>query len=162
MIFEGSEGYVVMTTYHSGAAFDRDGEMIQQFKGQSDHFANFLKAVRSRKIEDLNGDIEEGHLSSALCHYGNISYRLGERMGASDAEKQVAKYITTDNATATLERTLAHLKDNGTDLGSIELGVGPMLVLDPKTETFIGNKKADEMLTRAYRKPFVVPAAGEV
>ena len=162
VIFEGSDGYVVMTTYHSGAAFDRDGEMIQQFKGQSDHFANFLKAVRSRKFEDLNGDIEEGHLSSALCHLGNISYQLGEKMGAADAEKQVAKYMTTDNASATLERTLAHLKDNGTDLGSIELGVGPALVLDPKTETFIGNKKADEMLTRTYRKPFVVPAAGEV
>ena len=83
-------------------------------------------------------------------------------MGAGDAEKHVAKFMTTDNASATLERTLAHLKDNGTDLGSIELGVGPALVLDPKTETFIGNKKADEMLTRTYRKPFVVPAAGEV
>ena len=33
--------------------------------------------MRSGKQEDLHADIEEGHLSSALCHLGNISYRLG-------------------------------------------------------------------------------------
>ena len=40
-----------------------------------DHFKNFLSAVRSGKREDLNAEIEEGHLSSALCHLGNIAYR---------------------------------------------------------------------------------------
>jgi hypothetical protein len=29
--------------------------------------------------------------------------------------------------------------------------------MDPKTEQFIGNAKANEMLTRQYRKPYVVP-----
>ena len=81
VIFEGTDGYVVMSTYHSGAAFDKDGKMIREFKGEDDHFANFLTAVRSRKIADLNADIEEGHLSSALCHTGNISYRLGSNIG---------------------------------------------------------------------------------
>ena len=38
---------------------------------------NFLAAVRSRRSADLNAEILEGHLSSALCHTGNISYRLG-------------------------------------------------------------------------------------
>src|SRR3712207_8893133 len=37
----------------------------------------FIQAVRSRKTEGLRADIVEGHLSSALCHLGNISYRLG-------------------------------------------------------------------------------------
>ena len=37
-----------------------------------------------------------------------------------------------------------------------------MLTMDPKAETFLGNDAANAMLTRDYRKPFVVPAAGEV
>ena len=78
MIFEGTDGYVVMTSYSDGAAFDKDGNKVQEFTGGGDHYGNFLKAVRSRKHEDLNADILEGHLSSALCHLGNISYRLGQ------------------------------------------------------------------------------------
>ena len=40
------------------------------------HFTNFLHCVRSRKWQDLNADILEGHLSSSLCHLGNIACRL--------------------------------------------------------------------------------------
>jgi predicted dehydrogenase len=42
--------------------------------------ANFLQAVRSRDVKSLNGDIEEGHLSSAYCHLGNIAYKLGRKL----------------------------------------------------------------------------------
>ncbi len=45
--------------------------------GGSGHFGNFIHAVRTGKQEDLNCDIEVGHLSSALAHLGNISYLLG-------------------------------------------------------------------------------------
>ena len=31
------------------------------------HFQNFINAVRSRKREELNAEIQEGHLSAALC-----------------------------------------------------------------------------------------------
>jgi hypothetical protein len=37
-----------------------------------------------------------------------------------------------------------------------------MLKFDPKTETFPGNDAANKLLTREYRKPYVIPAAGEV
>ena len=36
--------------------------------------------------------------------------------------------------------------------------VGRKLKFDPKTETFVGDKEADAMLTREYRKGFEVPA----
>jgi hypothetical protein len=35
--------------------------------------------------------------------------------------------------------------------------VGAFLRMDPKTETFIENPLANEMLRRSYRNPFVVP-----
>ena len=52
-----------------------------------DHFANFIDCVRSRKREDLNAPIEEGHISCALVHLANASYRLGRTL-QFDPEKQ--------------------------------------------------------------------------
>ena len=40
------------------------------------HFTNFIDCVRSRKWQDLNADILEGHLSTSLCHLGNIACNL--------------------------------------------------------------------------------------
>lgn len=40
------------------------------------HFTNFLDCVRSRNRQNLNAEIMEGHLSTSLCHLGNIACRL--------------------------------------------------------------------------------------
>src|SRR5439155_27079307 len=102
-------------------------------------------------------------LSSALCHLGNISYRLGSQISAEELDKKVLSNLkTTENAKETLERTLAHLKDNGVDMASTQLQVGPVLPFDQQSQTFPGHTKANAMLTRDYRKPFVVPPAGQV
>ncbi|HTN74564.1 MAG TPA: Gfo/Idh/MocA family oxidoreductase [Pirellulaceae bacterium] len=164
VIWEGTDGYVVMSSYEAGAAFDKDGNKVQDFKGEGDHFKNFLGAVRSRKIKDLNADIEEGHLSSALCHLGNISYRLGEETSVADSVQKLESIKTTDNAKDTFERTIAHLRDNKVDLDTIKIGMGRSLTIDPKIEAFTGSDidVANSMLTREYRAPFVVPAAGQV
>ncbi len=44
------------------------------------HFENFIQCVRSRKREDLHCEIEEGHLSTSLCHLANISLRTGRKL----------------------------------------------------------------------------------
>src|SRR5262249_43985774 len=81
-------------------------------RGVDPHFANFIAAVRSRKVEDLNADILEGHLSSALCHLANMSYRLGEQVpfiprtrasaitsnpDAEDALARMEEYLAGEN-----------------------------------------------------------------
>lgn len=35
--------------------------------------------------------------------------------------------------------------------------MGAFLTMEPRTERFTGNDKANQLLTRDYRKPFVVP-----
>jgi predicted dehydrogenase len=45
-----------------------------------DHFANFADAVRARDPKLLHAEIEETFLSTALCHLGNISHRLGREL----------------------------------------------------------------------------------
>lgn len=52
----------------------------------SAHFGTFLKAVRSRKQEDLTATIEAGVQSASLCHLANISYRLGRKLKFDPAQ----------------------------------------------------------------------------
>ena len=42
--------------------------------GGPEHVANFIECLRTRSKP--NADIETGYLSTALCHLGNIAYRL--------------------------------------------------------------------------------------
>ncbi len=44
------------------------------------HFENFIDCVRSRKMEDLYCEVEQGALSAALAHQANISYQLGRQL----------------------------------------------------------------------------------
>jgi len=164
VIFYGTEGYVVLSSYDTGAAFDLNGKMIKQFKAAGDHYGNFVSAVRNRKPEELNADILEGHLSSALCHLGNISYRLGEPVTVAEAKERLHHVANRTEAEQTFERFVQHLKDNKVDVNSTKITMGPSLTIDPKTETFTGSRaaEANPMLTREYRAPYVVPAEGAV
>jgi len=162
VIFEGTDGYVVMTSYSSGAAFDKDGNKVREFKGGGDHYGNFLKAVRSRRHEDLNADILEGHLSSALCHLGNISYRLGEKVAVGEVKDRLQSLSSPEQLQDTFARFSQHLTDNKLDLSTTKLTFGAKLAIDPAGEKFVDNSAADALLTRDYRAPFVVPAAGQI
>jgi predicted dehydrogenase len=162
VIFEGSEGYMVVGSYETAVAFDKSGKEVRKFSGGGDHFGNFVDAVRSRKIEDLHADILEGHLSSALCHLGNISYRLGSTMTMAEAGDRVKQIKTHDNAVDTFTRMGEHLKANHLQLDKLPVQFGQLLNVDLGTESFIGSDAANAMLTREYRAPFVVPAAGAV
>ncbi len=44
------------------------------------HFVNFLESMRSRKWQDLNSDVEGGHLSTSITHLGNIAYKTGRKL----------------------------------------------------------------------------------
>ncbi|HZO57665.1 MAG TPA: Gfo/Idh/MocA family oxidoreductase [Bryobacteraceae bacterium] len=155
VVVECEGGYVLVgSNYGSAVAFDKEGKQIQKWEGGVNHYQNFIEAVRSRKQSELNADIWEGHLSSALCHTGNISYRLGKAASPGQIKEQIKG---DKNATETFERMAQHLAANDVDLEKSKATMGVPLLMDPKVEKFIGNSDADAMLTREYRKPFVVP-----
>jgi len=154
VVIECEDGYVLVPSYTAATAFDKEGQEIKSWSGSSNHFQNFIDAVRSRKYTDLRADIWEGHLSSALCHTGNISYRLGKTASTREIRQELQN---DDRALEAFERMEQHLTANGVDLNATKATIGPALKMDPKTEKFIGNTEADALLTREYRKPFVVP-----
>jgi len=101
-IFYGSEGYMVVKGYDTFEVYlGQKREKGPSRQAGGDHYANFIKAVRSRKTSDQNGPVESAHLSSALAHLGNIAFRL-ERQLKFDPEKE--KFIGDDEANRMLTR----------------------------------------------------------
>ena len=159
-IFYGTDGYVVVADGTPVAAYWPSGELKQTFEGDSgegNHFANFVKAVKNNAApRDVRGDVETGHIGAALCHMGNISYRLGEEVAFDSSDTKNAFGSDRDGAEATA-RMIAHLKAQGVNLSESKCRVGPRLEFDPKSERFVSNREANNLVSRDYRTPFVVP-----
>ncbi len=168
VVVQYENGHILCPDYNDATAFDKDGKDLKHFthpKGKEaasitsgefseNHFENFLDCVRSRNAEKLHAKILDGHISSALCHTGNISYRLGKKASPDELREAVK---SNKEAMDSLERLVAHLSANAVDVNVDKLTLGQFLKMDPKTERFIGNADADKLLTREYRTPFVVP-----
>ena len=86
--------------------------------------------------EDLNADILEGHLSSALCHLGNISYRLGRPQPFNEQHRVVRRRPGRRRRPS--PRMGEHLQRQRGAAGRDELHASAArLTLDAKTETFV-------------------------
>jgi predicted dehydrogenase len=134
------------------------GRYLDDFGNIDDrHIGNFVKAVRSRKRQEQAAEILEGHYSAALCHLGNISYRLGKPAAPAEIVDQLKSLKTDPAAVEIFDSVRKHLADNKVDIETERLKLGPCLAIDSTAEKFIGNPAADALLTRQYRKPFVVP-----
>ena len=118
-------------------------------------FGNFIDCVRSRKLEDLNADILQGHYSAALCHLGNISYRLGQQVPFSKAPEAYFSNPQVQESWNTIQKNLVAAL--GVKLEEMTYQLGPRLEFDAASEKFVSNEAADKLLTRDYRAPFVVP-----
>ena len=134
--------------------FDRAGQKLKSYASGGDHYANFIQAVRSRNQRELTADILEGHLSSALCHLGLISHRVGRAAAPGEIQAQIK---SSAEASETFGRMREHLGANGVKLERTPLTLGAWLKLDVTAERFVGHEAANELLRREYRPPFVVP-----
>jgi len=141
------------TAKEGGKTYDVEVEPIHVTDGGT--FGSFINCVRSRKVEEVNGEIEQAHYSAALCHLGNISYRLGKPVPFSHTPDAIG---ANEQVAESFETIKANVKTAlGMDLGRATYQLGPVLQIDPQAEKFIGNAEADKLLTREYREPFVVP-----
>ena len=70
--------------------------------GSSQHFINFVQAIKANNWMLCTADIEEGHMSSSLAHLANVSYRLGRELTFDSYTEQFVddalanEYLTRD------------------------------------------------------------------
>jgi predicted dehydrogenase len=79
------------------ARTDKDFQASELHNG----WENLIDCVRSRKREELDNDILEGHMSAALGHLGVISYRTGRKL---TFDSQTEKFINDPEADKLLTR----------------------------------------------------------
>jgi predicted dehydrogenase len=157
-----NEFYTTEGRIANGRFFPRNGakgEPLQKVEAKvtpGGPFGSWLSAMRSRKVEDLNADVEVAHYSAALCHLPNISYRLGEKVPFS---KKTGRLGDNREVVQTFENLRQNLTAVGVNLEETEYVLGKVLTLDAKQERFTGEgaEAANALLTRAYRKGFEVP-----
>ena len=100
----------------------------------------------------LNAEVEVGHVSTAVCHAGNISYRVGRV--ASEQQQRAA--LGEDPLWHEMyDRLVAHLKANAIDVSTATLG--PWLEVDQENECFRNHDAANQLVRGFYREPYVVP-----
>ena len=101
----GTDGMMLMGRQGGGwQIWGPDGALVSQEFGRhqaDEHIDNFIQCIHSGKLP--NGDIEEGHLSAALCHLGNISYLVGNRALRFDAATE--RFPGDTQANKLLKRT---------------------------------------------------------
>ena len=99
----GTEGLMYLGRHGGGwQVKGEDSVIIAQDGGifpDVDHQKNFIESLRTRKKP--NGDVEQGHMSACLVHFGNIAYRVGNRQLLFDGEKE--RFIGNDDANKLLK-----------------------------------------------------------
>ena len=171
-VIECENGYVVVPSYTEAIIHDKDGKEVTRFDGKKkgsgqdvktptglsaesgSHHGNWIAAIRSRNYKDLHAEILEGHLSAGLVHTGNISYRLGAKKPAGEIKEAIQSNKSLGEA---YNRMVGHLEANGVDCTKDTVQLGLPLKFDPQTERFLDNDQANQLVSRNYRPPFVVP-----
>jgi predicted dehydrogenase len=79
-VFYGDEGYMLLggNGWRVFGPNDQPGPTSMPTERDNTHLQNFIDCIKSRARP--NADVEEGHLSSLLCHLGNIAHRTGRRI----------------------------------------------------------------------------------
>ncbi|MDG1895097.1 MAG: Gfo/Idh/MocA family oxidoreductase [Fuerstiella sp.] len=149
--FEGQRG--------RGAAYDKDGKKIREFKGNGGnrvHHQNFIDAIRNRNHTSLNSDVEVGHLSTGWCNLANIAFQSGKPFKKQDAGQVAGDGGIWQNIVSEMEQ---HLEAHGVELESDDIKLSPMLTVDERKEVFVGDNAdvANVFLKREYRAPYIVP-----
>jgi predicted dehydrogenase len=128
------------------------------FTAHKGHLYNFISAVRSRGASDLRADILEGHLSTALVHMANASYRVGASHSAVEVRDAIKD--RGSEVVESFDHFQEHLAANGVDFSKSQITLGPWLEMDVQREEFVGAadvvSRANQLLRRSYREPFVV------
>ena len=111
------------------------------------------KAVITRKRSDLNAEVLEGHLSSALCHVGNISHQLGQHATKSEIDSGIEEF---ELFAESFERFADHLSKNGINLDVPRLTLGKKIELDTVSEAS-SDERVRNLLRRECRSGYNIP-----
>jgi predicted dehydrogenase len=100
----GTRGFMYVGRHGDGwQLFDENAKLIENHtgrQGDTAHFDNFLRCVRSR--EKPAADVEQGHQSVLLCHLANSAWRAGK--GSLEFDAHTESFANAPEANRFLRR----------------------------------------------------------
>jgi predicted dehydrogenase len=168
IIVECENATIVVPDYNSAQVYDKDGKFVKTYGktvdavdltgGASGHHANWVAGIRKGSSEGIHAPVRECHLSTALVHSANISFRLGAKKSAGEIKEALK---ASSGLSEAFGRMAEHLGRNGVNLDEAKATLGAPLTQDTKTELFTGaNAEAanrDLVAKRTGRKGFEIP-----
>jgi predicted dehydrogenase len=100
--FYGTDGLMLLGKHGGWKLFGPRNKLREQMSGSPDlraHHDDFFRCIREGGTP--NADIEIGHLSSSLCHLGNIATRVGRVLEFDPKREQI---VGDDEANALVTR----------------------------------------------------------
>ena len=151
--------------YKSAASFEVGEESVDikvdDFKAPEPGgtWGNFINAVRDRESVTLNAPITKGYYTTAISHWGNASYRMGESSDPTPLAKIRETMGDNKILQASIDKVMVNVLSQIPEVkeNDIPFRIGPKLQIDNAKEKFVGNALADEQLTRKPREGFAVP-----
>ena len=168
IIVECENATIVVPDYNSAQVYDKEGKFLKTYGktvdqvdltgGASGHHANWVAGIRKGSSADINAPVRECHLSTALVHSANISFRLGAKKSAGEIKEAIK---ASSGLAEAFGRMAEHLGRNGVNLDESKATLGAPLTQDTKTELFTGaNAEAanrDLVAKREGRAGFKIP-----
>jgi predicted dehydrogenase len=155
VVVQCEKGHLLIPSYTSATAYDAEGNEVKEWNDGGRHHDNWLSAIVANDPKLQTAEIHTGHVSSALCHTGNASYRVGKKAATAEIADQVKEMAPLADS---FKRMCEHLKNNNVDLdGEPVLTMGQWLDVDPATEKFVGNDAAMKFWKREGRGEFLIP-----
>lgn len=107
-VFYGTEGYMIFSRRGAFSVFlgsqnergPTEGRELRGKRGYAEHMADFLDAVRSRRLQ-TNASADKAHLSCSLVHFGEIAYRT---KGQLDYDHESGRFVDCDEANEMLSK----------------------------------------------------------
>jgi hypothetical protein len=121
---------------------------------------NFLDAIRSRRSADLAASAATGHASASICHYGNISLRVGLPAAPDAVGTALASFPAAAAAAQSLQ---THLGVHGVDLAAQPMALGPWLEIEATGDTITAAgspaalDRARQLLREPQRLTYAIP-----
>lgn len=169
IIVECESATIVVPDYNSAQVYEggkfvksygKTVEKVDLTGGASGHHANWVACIRKGSAEGINAPVRECHLSTALVHSANISFRVGSKKSAGEVKEAIK---ASSGLAEAFGRMAEHLGRNGVNLDETKATLGAPLTVDTKTELFTGaNAEAanrDLIAKREGRAGFKVPTS---
>ena len=92
-------------------SYGKTVDQVDLTGGASGHHANWVECIRKGSAANIHAPVRECHLSTALVHSANISYRVGAKKSAGEIKEAIKASAGLAEAFGRMAEHLGRMRD---------------------------------------------------